>query len=38
MERSLSLADDVEIIRNDALAAVKQASDIAPTERRVKVE
>lgn len=34
MERSLSLADDVEIIRNDALAAVKQASDIAPTAKR----
>ena len=36
MERSLSLADDVEIIRNDALNAVTQASDIAPTAKRPK--
>ena len=36
MERSLSLADDVEIIRKDALDAVTQASDIAPTAKRPK--
>ncbi|HJM54944.1 MAG TPA: hypothetical protein QGI72_01715 [Poseidonia sp.] len=36
MERSLSLADDVEVIRKDALAAVSEASDIAPTAKRPK--
>lgn len=34
MERSLSLADDVEIIRLDALQAVDEAESIAPTARR----
>lgn len=34
MERALSLADDVEIIRKDALEAVNAAEDIAPTAKR----
>ena len=34
MERALSLADDVEIIRKDALEAVIAAEDIAPTAKR----
>ena len=34
MERALSLADDVEIIRKDALDAVVAAEDIAPTAKR----
>ena len=34
MERALSFADDVEIIRQDALTAVDQAETIAPTVRR----
>lgn len=34
MERALSLADDVEIIRKDALDAVIAAEDIAPTAKR----
>ena len=34
MERALSLADDVEIIRNDALDAVVAAEAIAPTAQR----
>lgn len=34
MERALSFADDVEIIRQDALAAVEQAESIAPTVKR----
>ncbi len=34
MERALSLAGDVEIIRNDALTAVEAAETIAPTARR----
>ena len=34
MERALSLADDVEIIRKDALDAVTAAEDIAPTAKR----
>lgn len=34
MERALSLADDVEIIRKDALEAVIAAEDIAPTVKR----
>ena len=34
MERSLSLADDVEIIRLDALQAVDEAEAIAPAARR----
>lgn len=34
MERSLSLADDVEIIRMDALQAVEEAEHVAPTARR----
>jgi len=34
MERALSLADDVEIIRKDALHAVVAAEDIAPTAKR----
>ena len=34
MERALSLAGDVEIIRNDALTAVETAETIAPTVRR----
>ena len=34
MERALSLADDVEIIRTDALTAVEAAEDIAPVARR----
>ena len=34
MERALSLADDVEIIREDALEAVVMAEEIAPTAKR----
>ncbi len=34
MERALSFADDVEIIRQDALTAVEQAESIAPTVKR----
>ena len=34
MERALSFADDVEIIRQDALTAVEQAEAIAPTVKR----
>ena len=34
MERALSLADDVEIIRKDALEAVAMAEEIAPTAKR----
>ena len=34
MDRALSLADDVEIIREDALKAVEDAEDIAPPARR----
>ena len=34
MERALSLADDVEIIRKDALEAVVMAEEIAPTAKR----
>lgn len=34
MERALSFADDVEIIRQDALAAVEEAEAIAPTVKR----
>ena len=34
MERALSFADDVEIIRQDALTAVDQAETIAPTVKR----
>ena len=34
MERALSLADDVEIIRQDALDAVMEAEEIAPTAKR----
>lgn len=34
MERALSFADDVEIIRMDALAAVEEAEVIAPTVKR----
>ena len=34
IERALSLADDVEIIRRDALQAVEDAEEIAPTARR----
>ena len=34
MDRALSLADDVEIIRADALASVEQAEAVAPTARR----
>ena len=34
MDRALSLADDVEIIRQDALKAVEEAEEIAPTARR----
>ena len=34
MERALSFADDVEIIRQDALTAVEQAETIAPTVKR----
>jgi hypothetical protein len=34
MERSLSLADDVEIIRMDALQSVEEAERVAPTARR----
>ena len=36
MERALSLADDVEIIRKDALEAVIAAEDIAPTAKRTR--
>ncbi|MEE2973669.1 MAG: hypothetical protein VX831_00360 [Candidatus Thermoplasmatota archaeon] len=34
MERALSFADDVEIIRQDALTAVEAAESIAPTVKR----
>ena len=34
IERSLSLADDVEIIKNDALQAVETAEEIAPIVKR----
>ena len=34
MERALSFADDVEIIRKDALQAVESAEDIAPIVKR----
>ena len=34
MERALSFADDVEIIRQDALTAVEEAESIAPTVKR----
>ena len=34
MERALSFADDVEIIRQDALTAVEAAELIAPTVKR----
>ena len=34
MERALSFADDVEIIRQDALTSVEQAEAIAPTVKR----
>ena len=34
MDRALSLADDVEIIRADALSTVEQAEGVAPTARR----
>ncbi|MGB0515627.1 MAG: hypothetical protein ACPGKR_01640 [Poseidonia sp.] len=34
MDRALSFADDVEIIRKDALQAVQSAEDIAPTVKR----
>ena len=34
MNRSISLADDVEIIRQDALKAVEDAEDVAPTAKR----
>ena len=34
MERSLTLADDVEVIRRDALQAVDEAETLAPTTKR----
>ena len=36
IERTLSLSGDVEIIQNDALQAVQQAEDIAPTAKKAR--